>query len=173
MKFTRDVPMVLLLVGAIFGCDTQQDSDDTPPRSDVEFIDAMVPHHRMAVHMADMELARGDRAEVKEMAQVMKDAQTAEISKMESIRMQLVGTAEVPEHQDEHAEADMDKMMAATGVALDRLFLEEMLPHHAAAITMAHEALPYLEQSELKAMASKIISDQAMEIGHIGEMLTP
>lgn len=85
--------------------------------------------------------------------------------------MQLAGSGEVPDHQGEHAEADMKMMMEATGAALDRLFLEEMLPHHAGAITMAHEALPYLEQSELRAMASQIIGDQAKEIGQIGEML--
>lgn len=172
MRLTHTLPAVLLLASAIAGCDTQHESDSTP-KSDVQFIDAMVPHHRMAVHMADMVLARGDSADIKEMAQVMKDAQTAEITKMESIRMQLAGSAEVPDHEDEHAEADMQKMMDASGTALDRLFLEEMLPHHAGAITMAHEAMPYLEQSELKVMASQIIADQAKEIGQIGEMLSP
>lgn len=170
MRILHDIPRLLLLVAAIAGCDTQHASDSSPA-SDVEFIDAMVPHHRMAVHMADMELARGESADIKEMAQAMKDAQTAEIAKMESIRTQLAGSGEVPDHQDAHAEADMKKMMEATGAALDRLFLEEMLPHHAGAITMAHEALPYLEQSELRAMASQIIGDQAKEIGQIGEML--
>lgn len=52
--------------------------------------------------------------------------------------MQPVGSAEVADHEDEHTEADMQKMMDASGSALDRLFLEEMLPHHAGAITMSH-----------------------------------
>lgn len=65
----------------------------------------------------------------------------------------------------------MEKLMAASGDALDRLFLEEMLPHHAGAITMAHQALPYREESELQAMARKIIADQAKEIGRLATML--
>lgn len=71
MRLIHNISRLLLLVTAITACDTQHASDSSPA-SDVEFIDAMVPHHRMAIHMADMELARGESAEIKDMAEAMK-----------------------------------------------------------------------------------------------------
>ena len=132
----------------------------------------MIPHHEMALEMTGVVLQKGSSAEVKAMAQAMKDAQTAEIAEMKMIRTRVGGSTEAPAaHHDDHMQADMVKLMAASGDALDRLFLEEMLPHHAGAITMAHQALPYLKESELQVMAHKIIADQAKEIGHLAMML--
>lgn len=163
---------LLLALGVFTACDAMDgQSAPTTPRSDVEFIDAMVPHHRMAVDMAEIELAGGDSPEVRMMAQKMKDAQEAEITKMQAIREELTGSGLVPEHLDHQATEDLEKLKAASGSALDRLFLEEMLPHHAGAIVMSHEALPYLERPDLRSMADKIILDQAKEIGMIAMML--
>lgn len=56
----------------------QAENVTVPPfiaANDVQFIDALVPHHEMAIRMADIELQKGTRAEVKAMAQMMKDAQ--------------------------------------------------------------------------------------------------
>lgn len=174
MHVIKKLPVLILSALALLACDSQHQDDAaaTSPRSDVEFIDAMIPHHEMALEMTDVVLQKGSSAEIKAMAQAMKDAQTAEIAEMKTIRTRVSGSTAAPAaHHDEHMQADMEKMMAASGDALDRLFLEEMLPHHAGAITMAHEALPYLKESELQVMAHKIIADQAKEIGHLAMML--
>lgn len=174
MHLITKSPVLVLGALALLACDSQSHADAaaTSPRSDVEFIDAMTPHHEMALEMTDVVLQKGSGAEVKAMAQAMKDAQTAEIAEMNMIRMRVGGSAEAPAaNHDEHMQADMEKLMAASGATLDRLFLEEMLPHHAGAITMAHQALPYLQESELQAMARNIIADQAKEIGQIAMML--
>lgn len=174
MHVTKKLTVLVLSALTLLACDSQHHDDaaTTSPRSDVEFIDAMIPHHEMALEMTAVVLQKGSSAEVKAMAQAMKDAQTSEIAEMKTIRTRVGGSTEAPTaHHDEHMQADMEKLMAASGGALDRLFLEEMLPHHAGAITMAHEALPFLKESELQAMAHKIIADQAKEIGHLAMML--
>lgn len=165
-----------LLIGA--GCSDSSDdgttSDGVQPvviSDDIEFIDAMVPHHEMAAMMAEMVLAKGSDAHVKEMAQVMRDAQNAEIDELRTTRERLTGSGEVPEMTDPHMDEDMERMMAAQGAALDRMFLLHMLPHHAGAIQMAHNALPNLEEANLKTMAGSIIESQAEEIGMIHDML--
>lgn len=165
-----------LLIGA--GCMDSSEHDGTTEgvapvviENDVEFIDAMVPHHEMAVMMADMELAKGSDAHVKEMAQTMKDAQTTEIAELMATRKRLTGSDQVPEMHDPHMDEDMDAMMAAQGAALDRMFLEHMVPHHAGAIQMAHNALPNLKEANLKAIAGMIIESQSEEIGMIHDML--
>lgn len=70
-----------------------------------------------------------------------------------------------------HMDADLQMMKRASGTELDRLFLEHMIPHHAGAIQIAHNALPNLEEENLQTMAMKIIESQAEEIGMLGEML--
>ena len=50
---------------------------------DVAFVCAMIPHHQGAIDMAKAELAHGDDPWVKEMAQKVIDAQTAEIAAMQ------------------------------------------------------------------------------------------
>lgn len=175
MQLIKKIPVLVLSVSALLvACDSRHHDNAaaTSPRSDVDFIDAMIPHHEMALEMTDVVLQKGSSAEVKAMAQAMKDAQTVEIAEMKTIRTRVGGSVEASaEHHDEHMQADMEKLMAVSGEALDCLFLEEMLPHHAGAITMAHQALPYLKESELQAMAHKIIADQAKEIGHLAMML--
>jgi len=172
MRSIKKFSVLVLSVSAVLACDSQhQAAGATSPRSDVEFIDAMIPHHEMALEMTDVVLQKGSDAAVKAMAQTMKDAQTTEIAAMKAIRTRLAGSAETAAHHDEHMMADMEKLAAASGTALDRLFLEEMLPHHAGAIKMAHEALPYLKEAELQVMANKIVHDQAREIGDLATML--
>ena len=165
-----------LLIGA--GCMDSSEHDGTTEgvqpiviSNDVEFIDAMVPHHEMAVMMADMVLDKGADAHVKDMAQMMKDAQNTEIDELKATRKRLTGSDEVPEMHDPHMDEDMDTMMDAEGAALDRLFLEHMLPHHAGAIQMAHNALPNLKEANLETMAGMIIGSQSEEIGMIHDML--
>lgn len=55
---------------------------------DCRFIDLMIPHHEGAIAMAQKALAESDRAELKEMAQMMITAQQEEIAKLESWRAQ-------------------------------------------------------------------------------------
>ncbi|WAS95502.1 DUF305 domain-containing protein [Nannocystis punicea] len=163
----------LLALGAILACDTgEHDECMESPESDVEFIDAMVPHHQAAIEMADMELERGDSPAVKAVARMIKEAQAPEISQMRAIRAQLTGYDIVPERHDPHSMADMEKLMALSGPALDRGFLEAMIPHHADAITMSHQSLPYLRRAELRTMADQIVLTQAREIGEFVAMLT-
>lgn len=170
----RNILTIVLALGAAIACDAMGGQDEcATPKSDVEFIDAMVPHHRAAVEMADREIEHGESSEVLAMAQMIRKAQEAEILDMQAIREQLTGSGTVPEHHDAQMAAAMEKLMAVSGAALDRVFLEEMLPHHAAAVTMSHVALPYLERADLRAMADKILIDQAKEIGEIAMMLEP
>lgn len=172
MKISRSILSLLAFVGVI-ACDHTQ-ADCAGPRSDVAFIDAMVPHHEMAVEMSNKELADGTDPEVQAMAQGIHDAQLAEIAQMKAVRAELTGSDEVPERHDlqmQQMEEDMKKLAAASGAEVDRVFVEVMLPHHAGAITMAHEAMPYLEREDMRAMARKIIRDQAAEIGKLGAML--
>jgi uncharacterized protein (DUF305 family) len=49
------------------------------PEDDVEFIDFFVPHHQVAVEMADHVIAHGENAEIVAMAEAMQTTQTADV----------------------------------------------------------------------------------------------
>jgi uncharacterized protein (DUF305 family) len=53
---------------------------------DLAFIDAMVPHHQMAVMMAQVATMRAEHPELQALAQTMIDAQQREIAQMQSWR---------------------------------------------------------------------------------------
>lgn len=173
---------VLALLAVGFGIETSKAQQQQAPmsavpfiaQSDVQFIDAIVPHHQMAAQMADIELQKGTRAEVKAMAQMMKDMQTQEIAVLQGARQALTGSSVVPTPPaDPHMEADHMALQAASGADVDRLFLEHMIPHHAEGISIAHRALPNLQRAEVRQIATNIVSSQAKEIGDMAELLTP
>lgn len=152
---------------------SSQNRTDPPfiAQSDVEYIDAIVPHHEMALHMADMEIAKGTRDDVKALATRIRDAQTAEIALLKEARRQLTGQAEIPPPPtDPHMERDMNLMMSATGAEVDRMFLDDMIPHHAEGISIAHRALPNLDRADVRQNAEDVVANQAAEIGEMEGM---
>lgn len=140
--------------------------------SDVQFIDFMVPHHKMATHMAEMVVAKGAREDVKQFARKVIAAQSTEIAQMRATRTALTGSAESPPAPaDPKQDAAMAMMMNLSGAELDKMFLEDMRPHHAEAMSVAHRSLDSLRQPEMRTLAQRIIDDQAAEIGELQALL--
>lgn len=138
------------------------------PRNDVQYIDALVPHHVMAIDMAQMVLDRGSSAQIKAIAQAIKDAQGPEIAMMKSVRKTLTGSDVIPAApMDSYLDKMMMDMGAMSGNELDMMFLKSMIGHHSEAISIAERALDNLARSDMKANAEAVISDQAREIGEM------
>lgn len=66
----------------MMGDETDIDSLTNADDFDKEFISQMIPHHQMAVMMAQMLLNSTDRPEMKQLAEDIIEAQTAEINQM-------------------------------------------------------------------------------------------
>lgn len=142
------------------------------PADDIEFIDFFVPHHEMAMMMAELVVEHGEDAEVRKMAEAMRDSQRAEIEAMRAARARLSGHADSPMLQhDAHMRAEMDSMMMQRGAELDRMFLHEMIPHHASAIPTAHRARPHVQDPELREIADAIFEAQSREVGEMQHMI--
>jgi uncharacterized protein (DUF305 family) len=142
------------------------------PEDDVEFIDFFVPHHSMAVEMAEHEIAHGKDAAVITMATMMRDAQTAEISLMRAKRKELAGSADPkPMPEDPHASSEMEAMMKMKGAELDQMFLQEMVVHHSTALLTTHRAKPHVTDADLQELTDSMFGDQAREIGELEMMI--
>lgn len=142
------------------------------PHNDVAFIDFFVPHHQNAIRMAEAEIARGTRAEVKQLAEQMKTDQAGEIDVMRAARTALTGQADSPPPpRDPHMEADLADMNQATGDLVDQLFLEGMIPHHAAGLPVAHRADINLSREDMHFFSQHFFDEQANEIGTMKRLL--
>ena len=168
--------LALLLPAAALANDRSVRNTTPPPytpRGDVDFIEALVPHHQAAIEMAQMEVEKGTRPEVKAMAQQMIDDQTRELAVMQAEYKALTRRSKVPlPPRDNHMRADMTALESATGAAVDQTFLDDMIPHHAGALTLAHRARPFLRRQTLKDLAANIENAQAAEIGEMEQLKT-
>lgn len=63
------------LISALKAMDGKKDYNS----QDVKFVRGMIPHHEMAVEMADKQIDKGENGEIIDMARDIKKAQTAEI----------------------------------------------------------------------------------------------
>lgn len=156
---------------------------------DQAFVRQMVPHHEMAVAMAEIARNKGERDEITTLADEIIAAQDAEIAQLrkiaESLDVELESTGGM-DHSDHANMGDSGSVMEAdlrtldltteeAGMAMnmsaltaakrfDRLFIDMMIPHHQGAIRMARVQLAEGENPELHAISEAIVAAQKQEI---------
>lgn len=130
--------------------------------ADQAFLDGMVPHHEMALMMADDALAKGNHAELRAFATKVKEDQAREIAQMKAYRQQWFGSASTP-MMDHGGMTGHGSMMIAAGATFDKEWAEEMIKHHQDAIDMAKLALSAAARPETKVLAQAIIDAQGQE----------
>lgn len=140
-----------------------------------EFIDMMIPHHEMAIEMANIAKREARDPNVRALASEIALFQTYEIKRMKQWRQQWFGTdsssltLSAADHAAMGMAADMGALRRSKN--LDEAFLEAMIPHHAGALIMAQRALAYPQQrSEVSALARTTLDGQAQEVARMNEM---
>ena len=134
---------------------------------DRAFAQAMIPHHRSAVDMAEVAKEQSNRAKIQQLADDIIASQTAEIEQLTALDQQLAdagvdaGDLGVAEHE---MGMDDDASMLEDAKPFDREFIDMMIPHHQGAIRMARVELEKGENPDLKESAEEIIDAQAKEI---------
>ena len=151
---------------------------------DQAFVRQMVPHHMMAVEMAEMANDSAEHEEVKTLAGGIISAQNKEIAELQAIAKELGVTPDKPMGQS-GAGATMADDAAALGLTMeqmgmsmdmtalqradpfDKAFIDEMTAHHQGAIAMAKAQLAGGEDPDLKKIATAIVSAQEKEIAQM------
>jgi uncharacterized protein (DUF305 family) len=144
---------------------------------DLRFIDAMIPHHEGAVVMAKDMASKTKRPELKQLAQNILKAQPQEIAQMQQWRKNWYAKAPTTpmawnsgmKHmmamepaQMKAMKMDMDLGKADAGY--DLRFIQAMIPHHEAAVSMAKDLVQKTKRPELQKLAKEIITSQQAEI---------
>jgi uncharacterized protein (DUF305 family) len=126
------------------------------------FVTGMIPHHQEAVDTAKKVLARGgSTAEVRALATEIISAQETEIAMLKEWHLAWYGEAYTA---DDSYKPMMRDLTQLSGAALDKRFLEDMIPHHMGAIMMAQSVRPYITHQEVTDMANAIMTTQTAEI---------
>lgn len=148
--------------------------------ADVEFAQMMIPHHQQAIEMAELVPDRAESAEVKELAEQIKDAQAPEIETMTGWLEDWDEPVDGGMHSDMGgmdgmqgmmSEEEMTSLAAASGAEFDEMFLTMMRAHHVGAVVMAEKELEAGEFPEAKELAQTIIETQEAEIAEIDRLL--
>jgi len=161
-------------------------------RLEVMFLAGMVPHHRGAIHMAELVPERSGRDELKALARQIIRGQAEEIEKMSTWLREWYGVEpptghampmgmmmpmmDTPMMHELHAMMpDMDAQMAAlrskSGRDFDVAFMSGMIDHHAMAVMMAAPILIHGHHAALYTLAEQIIVSQGQEIRQMDEWL--
>mgnify|MGYP001201349746 CR=1 FL=1 len=135
--------------------------------SDERFIDMMVPHHLMAVQMAQVGSQKGQHAELRKLATTIISSQNQEIQALKDLKQRLSGTSTTPTMVNPVDMENTGMMMPdqlASQSPFDRAFIDSMIPHHASALDLASVALMRSSNDDIKRIARSIIDAQSQEI---------
>ncbi|MBX3099461.1 MAG: DUF305 domain-containing protein [Salinibacterium sp.] len=135
---------------------------DMAVADEFSFLAMMIPHHEEAITAAEVLKAGTDRPEMREFAQSIIDTQTREV-----VQMRTWLAAWYPGRD---TSVDYTPMMrdltGLQGDALDRAFLDDMIPHHMAAVMMSQQLLSsgLADHTEVEPFAQTIRDAQRAEI---------
>ena len=130
--------------------------------SEYQYMVRMVPHHQEAVENARLLLERTRRSEMQAFAERIIETQTREIEQMQTWLDEWY-----PERRSTY---DYTPMMGdysgMSGDELDLAFLQDMIPHHMAAVMMSQRLLSRVtvEHRQLARLADTIRDTQSREI---------
>ena len=144
---------------------------------DLRFIDGMTPHHQGAVEMANVAQDKSKRPEIKKLADEIIKSQNQEIAQMKQWRQAWYPSAGnkpmaynsktgqmMEMSSDQMKTMMMNQGLGAADAEFDLRFINAMIPHHEAAVTMAKDALSKSKRPEVKKLAQEIIKAQDTEI---------
>lgn len=130
----------------------------------------MVPHHLMAIQMAQFAQKHGEHAQIKQLATSIIITQGQEITELKALKKQVYGTADTPTMMNP-TQMDNTGMMTPNQLArqhpFDQAFIDSMIAHHASAINMASVALQQSSNPDIKRIARNIVNAQSAEIGQM------
>ncbi len=189
----RALRAVAIVATVLFAAGCGGGDADSGNDVDVAFVEAMVPHHAMAVQSAQYQFENGRDRKLRAFAQDVVNMQMAEIAELDRIGERIDASVD-PAYTAPLNRQNMDKLhgtpspqalaaLKALGLTVeqsgmggamheltDEEFAAAMIPHHEGAVRMARAELERGENETLRRIARNIISAQTQEIGELREL---
>ena len=154
---------------------------------DVGFAQDMSVHHAQAVEMAGLILDRTDDDTIRTLASDVMLTQQGQIGQMHGwldlwdqaktrvgprmAWMSQDGTGVQGRMPGMATPQELDRLRGAEGMEAERLFLELMIDHHSAGVTMATAAAAEASNSDVRRLADAMVTGQQAEIDVLVELL--
>ncbi len=136
--------------------------------ADAGFLEAAERSSGWAVHMSDLVIANGSRAEVKAAATTIRQRETANLAMLAKARTSLGMPAQASDHHtDSHMAMDEERLAAATGDDADMLYVQHMMEQRREMITLANFAAPQLRHPRLMALARALPDERNLELAEL------
>ena len=143
--------------------------------ADVRFLHAMIPHHQQAIDAAKLVTGRTDHSQLIMLANTITASQTAEIQAMKGWLQRWqrpMPATNQTAHEAEHvwgmmSKGELDWLARLDGREFDLGFTTSMKTHHLGAIKMASSILQEGGSSEVRMLASQILTVQQTEVGQL------
>jgi uncharacterized protein (DUF305 family) len=185
---TLAIAAALTLGLTLAGCSTSNPSSDTGSSAsasaasahndqDMTFAQMMLPHHKQAVEMSDMLLAKGADVDpdVATLAKQIKAEQAPEITKLTAWLKDWDADSGMSgmDHSMSGmmSDSDMTDLDKASAKDAGKLFLQQMVEHHTSAVDMAKTEVDKGKNTDAVAMAKSIVSSQTEQITQMKDML--
>lgn len=146
--------------------------------ADVAFAQGMIPHHRGAVAMAQVELRYGKDAQMRALAQKIIQTQQGEIKQMQQWLANNASTQPADANKAQILQAfqagvvkNHQAMMQGMEADPDIAFAKGMIPHHQGAVDMAHVEGQYGKNPQMRRLAEQIKQAQNPEIKQMQDWL--
>ncbi|MDP9736108.1 DUF305 domain-containing protein [Curtobacterium sp. 260] len=147
---------------------------------DVMFAQMMLPHHKQAVEMSDMLLAKGSGVDtgVTDLAKQIKAEQSPEIKQLTSWLKSWGEPTESGHLGMGHSmsgmmsDSDMSDLDKSSAKNAGQLYLEQLVQHHEGAVDMAKTEVTKGANIDAVRMAKSIVSGQTEQITQMKDMLS-
>lgn len=130
-------------------------------KHDPHFLDMMIEHHKDGIKMTEMAQKKAESKEIKELAQKIASDQKKELNQMQQWREKYSSASQSDEMVPK---MDMSELQNAEGKEFDKKFAEMMAKHHEDGIKMSQEAIPMLENKQIKQFAQNSVKNQTREV---------
>lgn len=138
-------------------------ADRTTALYEIRFMQDMISHHTMAVHMGEMCLEKATHEELQAACADIVATQTQEIETMQSWLDTWYGVTYTPDMAQGHHNM-MGHMAGMSAEAFEVTFLKMMIRHHWGAVVTASTCIDRASHEELVGVCEDIVIAQSAEI---------
>jgi uncharacterized protein (DUF305 family) len=165
---TRAALAVLITITPTLALDPAPDIGTA--KYEVRFMEDMIDHHTMALHMAMMCLDKAIHQELKTLCSQIQTVQNTEIAVMQGWLQQWYSVSYTAQMSNGHMQ-QMHRMHMMSATEFEMEFLKMMIRHHWGAVVQSAICVDRAYHEELREMCRSIILAQTAEIQRMRTML--
>ena len=138
---------------------------------ETRFMQEMIEHHMMAVHMANLCLAKAVHQELRATCQEMVTMQQHEIGLMRQWLAEWYGIANYEPAMNPGHHNQMEKLSMLNNAEFEIEFMRQMIRHHKTALVKGSQCVDRAYHEALQDMCAEMVSMQLAEIEQMQEWL--